>query len=85
MNKHFLDLEVGDKVICVDEYSGGNSYHTLMIDYFEDDKEYATESNPLGRRFWGTDLDYINDDGEFEEGDSEYLTIVTEGNFVMIV
>lgn len=84
MDKHFLDLEVGDKVICVDEYCGGTSYHTLVIDFFEDEEEYATESNPLGRRFWGTDQDYINEDGEFEEGDYEYLTIVTEGNFVMM-
>lgn len=82
MSKHFLDLEIGDRVICLDEYSGGASYHTLVIDSFEDDKEYATETNPLGRRFWGTDQDYLNEDGEFEDGDNEYMTIVTESNFV---
>ena len=32
MSKHFLDLEIGDTVICLDEYSGGASYHTLVID-----------------------------------------------------
>lgn len=84
MSKHFLDLEIGDRVICLDEYSGGASYHTLVIDSFEDDEEYATETNPLGRRFWGTDQDYINEDGEFEDGDNEYMTIVTESNFVAI-
>ena len=52
MSKHFLDLEIGDRVICLDEYSGGTSYHTLVIDSYEDDEEYATETNPLGRRFW---------------------------------
>lgn len=79
MSKHFLDLEIGDRVICLDEYSGGTSYHTLVIDSYEDDKEYATETNPLGRRFWGTDQDYLN-----EDGDNEYMTIVTESNFVAI-
>jgi len=85
MSKHFLDLEIGDKVICLDEYSSGASYHTLKIDSVEDDKEYATETNPLGRRFFGTDQDYLNEEGIFEDGDYEYMTIVTESNFVSIV
>lgn len=29
--KNFLDLKVGDKVVCLDEYSGGTSYHELVI------------------------------------------------------
>ena len=42
--KKFLDLKVGDKVVCLDEYSGGTSYHKLVINEIEDDSEYATES-----------------------------------------
>lgn len=80
--KNFFDLKVGDRVICLDEYSGGTNYHELIIDSIEDDEAYATESNPSGRRYFGTDQDYINDNGEFEEGDNEYLTIVTEGNYL---
>lgn len=80
--RHFLDLKVGDRVVCLDEYSGGASYHELVIDSVEDDDEYATESNPSGRRYFGTDQDYLDENGKFEEGDNEYLAVVTEGNFV---
>lgn len=83
--KNFFDLKVGDRVKCLDEYSGGTNYHELIIDSIEDDEAYATESNPSGRRYFGTDQDYINDNGEFEEGDNEYLTIVTEGNYVYVI
>lgn len=83
--KHFLDLEIGDKVLCLDEYSGGASYHILKINSVEDDAEYATETNPMGRRYFGTDQEYLNENGEFEDGDYEYLTIVDEGNFVCVV
>ena len=85
MGKGFLDIKVGDKVVCYDEYSHDYTEHLLVIDSFEDDEEYATETNPLGRRFWGTDQDYLDEDGEFEDGDYEYITIVDEGNFVSIV
>ena len=60
---------------------GGASYHELVIDDVEDDDEYATESNPSGRRYFGADQDYLDENGKFEEGDNEYLTVVTEGNF----
>lgn len=83
--KNFLDLKVGDRVKCLDEYSGGANYHELIIDSIENDKEYATESNSSGRRYFGTDQDYINANGEFEEGDNEYLTIVTEGNYLFVI
>ena len=85
MSRGFLDIKIGDKVVCYDEYSHDYIEHLLVIDNFEDDEEYATETNPLGRRFWGTDQDYINEDGEFEDGDDNYITIVDEGNFVRVV
>jgi len=85
MSRGFLDIKIGDKVVCYDEYSHDYIEHLLVIDSFEDDEEYATETNPLGRRFWGTDQDYINEDGEFEDGDDNYITIVDEGNFVRVV
>lgn len=80
----FLDIKVGDTVLCLDEYLGGSSYHTLVIDSIEDDEEYATATNPLDRRYFGTDQDYVNEDGEFEAGDYKYLTVVDESNFVLI-
>lgn len=83
--KHFLDLEIGDKVLCLDEYSGGASYHILKINSVDDDAAYATETNPMGRRYFGTDQEYLNKNGEFEEGDYEYLSVVDEGNFVYVV
>ena len=43
--KNFFDLKVGDRVKCLDEYSGGTNYHELIIDSIEDDEAYATESN----------------------------------------
>lgn len=83
--KHFLDLKVGDRVLCLDEYSGGTSYHELIIDSMEDDPDYATESNPLGRRYFGTDQDYLDENGEFDAGDNEYLTVVDEATFVNVI
>lgn len=83
--KNFLDLKVGNRIKCLDEYSGGTSYHELIIDSIEDDEAYATESNPLGRRYFGTDQGYVNANGEFEEGDNEYLTIVTEANYLFVI
>lgn len=83
--RRFLDLKVGDRVMCLDEYSGGTSYHELIIDSIEDDSEYATESNPSGRRYFGTDQDYLDENGEFNEGDNEYLTVVEESNFVCVI
>lgn len=83
--KNFLDLKVGDKVVCLDEYSGGTSYHELVINEIEDDSEYATETNPTGRRYFGTDQAYLDENGNFDEGDNEYLTIVDEGNYLYVI
>lgn len=83
--KNFLDLKVGDKVVCLDEYSGGTSYHELVINEIEDDSEYATETNPTGRRYFGTDQAYLDENGNFDEGDNEYLTVVDEANYLYLV
>ena len=83
--KNYLNLKVGDKVLCLDEYSGGASYHILKINSVDDDAAYATETNPMGRRYFGTDQGYLNKNGAFEEGDYEYLSVVDEGTFVCVV
>ena len=86
MSYKFLDICIGDTVLCYDEEQSHDfNKHTLVINDFEDEKEYATKTNPLGRRFFGVDQDYVNENGEFEEGDYEYLTIVNELNFLDIV
>lgn len=78
MEKNFLDIKVGDKVIVSDEYSHDYVEHILKIDSIEYDKEYVTETNLKGMHCFGTDLQ------EDEWGD-EYITQVHEGNFCRIV
>lgn len=85
MSKGFLDIKIGDKVVCFDKYSHDYDEHILVIDSIEDDKEYSTETNPLGRRFFGTDQDYVDENGDFEDGDYNYLTVVDETNFVYVI
>lgn len=85
MSKSFLNLKNNDIVVVCDEYAGGSSYHTVKINGSEDDKGYVTETNPRGRIYFCTDQEYVNDIGEFEEGDNEYISILTEGNFVYVV
>lgn len=86
MSNKFLDICIGDTVLCYDEEQSHDfNEHTLVINDFTDEKEYATKTNPLGRRFFGIDQDYVNENGEFEEGDNEYLTVVNELNFLDIV
>ena len=81
----FKDIKVGDIVIVYNEYSHDYEEHKIKIDSIEYSKEYINKKyNPKGMRFYGIDLslwdseiqDYINDD---------YISVVTEGNFVCIV
>ena len=83
--KTFKDIKVGDIVIVYNEYSHDYEEHKIKIDSIEYSKEYINKKyNPKGIRFYGIDLslwdkeiqDYINDD---------YISVVTEGNFVCIV
>lgn len=85
MSKSFFDLKINDTIIVCDEYSGVANYHTVKINSVEDDKGYVTETNPTGRIYSCTDQEYVNDVGEFEAGDNEYISIVTEGNFVCVL
>ena len=79
MKRNFLDIKIGDKVIVFDEYSHDYYQHILQVDSLEyDNKEWATESNPLGMHCYGTDL-------EEEEWGDDYITQVHEGNFVGFV
>lgn len=75
--KKFVDIKVGDSVICYDEYGHDYVEHELIITSVEYDKEYATTSNPDGMVCYGDDVD------EKEFGD-DYLTVVTESNFCRI-
>jgi hypothetical protein len=78
MEKNFLDIKVGDKVIVCDEYSHDYVEHILKVDSIEYDKDFITETNPKGMHCFGTDLQ------EDEWGD-DYITQVHEGNFCRIV
>lgn len=50
MSYKFLDICIGDTVLCYDEEQSHDfNKHTLVINDFEDEKEYATKTNPLGR------------------------------------
>lgn len=75
MEKGFLDIKVGDKVIVFDEYSHDYAEHILEVGSIEYDSEWATETNPKGMHCYGTDL-------EEEEWGDDYITQVHEGNFV---
>lgn len=78
MEKNFLDIKVGDKVIVYDEYSHDYSEHILKVDSIEYHEAWITETNPKGMHCFGTDLQ------EDEWGD-DYITQVTESNFCRIV
>ena len=75
MKKNFLDIKVGDKVVVWDEYSHDYAEHILKVDSIEYEKEWITETNPKGMHCYGTDL-------EEEEWGDDYITHVTESNFV---
>ena len=75
MEKHFLDVGIDDIVVCYDEYLHDYVEHEVKITHIEEDKEYATETNPKGRVLYGEDLTY-GDDMELELG------TVYESNYV---
>lgn len=77
IEKNFIDIKVGDEVICYDEYAHDYLEHRLKITDMEFDEENITESNPKGAVFYGKDMD------EDEWGD-DYLSRVTESNFIEI-
>ena len=77
MQKNFLDIEIGDSVICYDDLSHDYYEHELKIEGIEYDEDSVTDTNPKGIRFYGADLD------EEEWGD-DYLTWVTENNFCRV-
>ena len=73
----FLDICVGDVVLCHDEYSHDYTEHELLITSVEFDKEYITDTNPKGMVCYGEDLNR-------DELADDYMTLVHEGNFVQI-
>lgn len=75
MSKTFLEVNVGDIVVCYDEYTHDYIEHEIKVEQIEEDEEYATETNPKGRILYGEDLTY-GDDFELELG------TVYESNFV---
>ena len=83
--KTFKDIKVGDIVIVYNEYSHDYEEHKIKIDSIEYSHEYFNkEYKPKCMGFYGIYLslcdreiqDYINDD---------YISVVTEENFVCIV
>lgn len=77
MGKDFLDIKVGDVIICYDEYSHDYIEHELKVTSIEEDKENATETNPKGRVLYGDDLTYGDDD-------EMMICTVYESNFVSV-
>ena len=78
MEKNFLDIKIGDKVIVYDECSHDYTEHILKVDSIEYHDDWITETNPKGIHCFGTDLQ------EDEYGD-DYITQIHEGNFCRIV
>jgi len=82
MKKGFQDIKVGDIVVVWDEYGHDYDEHYLKVEEIEYDNEYINgEANPKGMRCYGTDLDLWDEEAQDYIGD-EYITVVTEGNFV---
>ncbi len=77
MNKTFLDVNAGDVITCYDEYSHDYIEHKFKVTSIEEDKEYATETNPKGRVLYGEDLTYGDDD-------ELMICAVFESNFVRV-
>ncbi len=71
----FFDIEVGDVVIAYDEYSHDYNEHIVKIESIEYDKENVTDTNLSGMTCYGIDL-------EEEKWGDDYITVITEGNFV---
>lgn len=76
-NNDFLSVQVGDTIVCVDEYDRDCNHHLMLVQYIECDTENATETNPRGVTLYGVDLE------EDEWGD-DYVTRVTETAFIEI-
>ena len=72
--KTFLDVKVGDIVICYDEYSHDYIEHEMLVTSTEYDIANATETNPKGYRLYGED---VSDDNE-----ESMICMVYEGNFI---
>lgn len=72
-----MDVNVGDVIICYDEYNHDYVEHKLKVTSIEENGEYVTETNPKGRVLYGDDLTY---------GDDDELMICTvfESNFISV-
>ena len=77
MCRDFLEVKVGDIVVCYDEYNHDYVEHKVKITSIEEDEEYATKTNPKGRVLYGDDLTYADDD-------ELMVCVVYESNFVKL-
>ena len=77
MRKDFLEVKVGDIVICYDEYSHDYVEHEVKITSIEEDEENITKTNPKGKVLYGDDLTYADDD-------ELMVCVVYESNFVKL-
>jgi hypothetical protein len=75
MEKHFLDVTVGDIVVIYDENLHDYIEHRVKIASIEENKENATKTNPKGRVLYGEDLTFGDDD-------ELMLGTVYESNFI---
>lgn len=79
MNKdnNFLSVEVGDTIVCIDEYDKDCNHHLLLVQSIDYDRDNATKTNPRGMTLYGIDLE------EDEWGD-DYVVQATETTFISI-
>ena len=73
----FLDIQVGDIVAVFDQYSHDYNVHHIKVQCIEFDREFITEANPEGKHCYGDDLDK-------DKYGEEYITHITEANFISI-
>lgn len=72
----FLKVKVGDIVICYDDAMHDYVEHRMLVNSIENDREYATDTNLVGRVLYGEDLD--------DEDDETMICTVFENNFVRV-
>ena len=77
--KEFSNVNVGDVIYAYDEFSHDIDLHKVRVDSIEDDKENICEGNPNGKTLYVTDLDCIDEDGEYVSDD--YISVVTLASF----
>lgn len=70
----FTNLQVGDVVLCEDEYSREIDKHAFVITSVETESENITENNERGVRYYGEDLSYRDYENRIGSIAPEFVT-----------